>query len=203
LNNDRSFLTLLGAMNPNLQTPWRTRGYDAAFSTVVWLGEKGGDRFVPARKVVMRENLFVRGFFQLRSLGRQIRSPVFLFDRIFAPGDERETRELEVIERGQAIIPEPYFEVNRSGTTNLMLRILSLCDNPEVFEALGHNQLLYLADKAVKAEIRLMKSSLRGVTNLSLGTMSRREQVYGIATSFREQRLETEQNRMISSKSGG
>ena len=72
--------------------------------------------------------------------------------------------------------------------SNLILRILALTDNPEVYEAFGHNQLLYLADKAVKAEIRLMRSSLRGVADLRLGSMSKREQVYGIMTPYREQR---------------
>ena len=200
LRNDRAFLTLLGAMNRELSPPWRTRGYDAAFSTIVSLRGAGEDgEFVGARGVVSRERLFVRGFFQLRSLGQEgrIRSPVFLFDRPFVPEDEQSTGTLRVKERRLASTIEPYFESKASLNTNLVLRVLSLCDNPEVFEAFGHNELLYLADKAVKAEMRLMKSSLRGVTNLSLATMTKREQVYGVATSsFREKRAEAEAQRM-------
>jgi len=77
-----------------------------------------------------------------------------------------------------------------------MLRVLSLTDNPEVYEAFGHNQLLYLADKAVKSEIRLMRSSLRGVADLRLGAIAKREQVYGIMTPYRDQRSEAEASRM-------
>ncbi len=202
LNNDRAFLTLLSAMNRNLATPWRTTGYDAAFSTIFSPDESGKEPFVPARRKVSRENLFVRGFFQLRTLGKEgrIRSPVFLFDRLFVPDEDHETRKLRVFWKGEETLVETYFEEGSSRTTNLILHVLSQCDNPEVFEAMGHNQLLYLADKAVKAEIRLMKGSLRGVANLSLGTMSRREQVTGIATSFREQRLEAEQGRARSAE---
>ncbi len=78
----------------------------------------------------------------------------------------------------------------------MVLNILSLTDNPEVYEAFGHNQLLYLADKAVKSEIRLMRSSLRGVADLRLGAISKREQVYGIMTPYRDQRSEAEASRM-------
>jgi len=83
-----------------------------------------------------------------------------------------------------------------SRKSNLVLKVLSVTDNPEVYEAFGHNQLLYLADKAVKAEIRLMKSSLRGIADLRMGGMSKRQEVYGIATTYREQRSDVEAARM-------
>jgi hypothetical protein len=198
LKNDRAFLSILSAMNKGLAIPWRTRGYDAAFSTMI--ARTGDDEFRPARKVVSREELFVRGFFQSRMLGNsgRIRSQVFFFDRPFNPElDSSGIDSLEVNEIGGRTQVTPYFEGSgNSAISNLILRVLSLSDNPEVYEAFGHNQLLYLADKAVKAEIRLMRSSLRGVADLRLGSISKREQVYGIMTPYRDQRAGAEASRM-------
>lgn len=196
LKNDRAFLSVLSAMNHELGIPWRTRGYDAAFSTM--LATSDGE-FVPARKVVSREQRFVRGYFQSRSLGTsgRIRSQVFLFDRIFEPGfDSGGVDAVKVKEQSGRTEVRPYYEGGLSDpVSNLILRILALTDNPEVYEAFGHNQLLYLADKAVKSEIRLMHSSLRGVADLRLGSMAKREQVYGITTPYREQRAGVEASR--------
>jgi hypothetical protein len=41
-----------------------------------------------------------------------------------------------------------------------------------------------------------MKSSLRGVADLRIGAMSKRQEVYGIATTYREQRSGVEAARM-------
>jgi hypothetical protein len=199
MNNDRAFLSILSGMNREFPTPWRTAGYDSAFSTVFAL--RGGGGFRPARKVVSREQLFVRGYFQSGSLGNRgrIRSQVFLFDRAFDPSssDPASLSSLEVEERDGRTVVAPYYE---SGplcqVSNLVLQVLSLTDNPEVYEAFGHNQLLYLADKAVKAEIRMMRTALRGVADLRLGAISKREQVYGIMTPYRDQRSEAEASRM-------
>jgi hypothetical protein len=198
LKNDKAFLSILSAMNRELAIPWRTAGYDYAFSTMI--ATSGGEEFKAARKVVSREELFVRSFFQSRSLGStgRIRSQVFLFDRAFdSQLDSGDVDALEVEEFSGTAELTPYFE--RRGTSvmsNLILRILAMTDNPEVYEAFGHNQLLYLADKAVKSEIRLMRSSLRGVADLRLGSISKREQVYGIMTPYREQRAGSEASRM-------
>ncbi|MDA4114299.1 MAG: hypothetical protein OK474_09655 [Thaumarchaeota archaeon] len=199
LNNDRAFLSVLSGMNREFQIPWRTAGYDSAFSTI--FAPRGGEgRFMPARKVVSREELFVRGYFQSRSLGSsgKIRSQVFLFDRTFDPAsDAGSLSSLEIEESSGPTTITPYYESDQlSPSSNLILRILSLTDNPEVYEAFGHNQLLYLADKAVKSEIRLMRSSLRGVADLRLGAIAKREQVYGIMTPYRDQRSEAEASRM-------
>lgn len=198
LKNDRAFLSMLSAMNRQLETPWRSAGYDAAFSTMV--GSVSGGEFRSARKVVSREELFVRGFFQSRSLGSsgKIRSQVFFFDRVFDPAiDEDLVGSVQVKEASGKTGVTPYYEGRgNSPVSNLVLRVLSLTDNPEVYEAFGHNQLLYLADKAVKSEMRLMKSSLRGVAELRVGSMSKREQVYGITTPYREQRAGAEAARM-------
>ncbi len=198
LNNDRAFLSILGSMNRQFLPPWRTSGYDSAFTTI--FAPKGEGRFTPARKVVSREELFVRGYFQSGSLGGRgkIRSQVFFFDRVFDPdSDAGSLGSLDVEEAGRTIVVTPYYEgAALCQSSNLILNILSLTDNPEVYEAFGHNQLLYLADKAVKSEIRLMRSSLRGVADLRLGAISKREQVYGIMTPYRDQRSEAEASRM-------
>jgi hypothetical protein len=90
-----------------------------------------------------------------------------------------------------------YFEGREwSALSNLVLHILSMTDNPEVFEAFGHNQLLYLADKAVKAEVRMLRSSLRGVADLRVGGVSRRRKIFGLVTPYRQQRAEAEHARM-------
>jgi hypothetical protein len=200
LKNDRAFLSILSAENRGIRPPWRTLGYDSCFSTIVCRSAMGDGEFTSARKFVSREELFVRGFFQSRSMGKdaRVRSPVFLFDRMYdEPYDSDAVRELEVAENYTPVTVRPYCEGAKvSRKSNLVLKVLSLTDNPEVYEAFGHNQLLYLADKAVKVEIRLMKSSLRGVADLRIGGMSKREQVYGIATTYRQQRSEAEAARM-------
>ena len=200
LRNDRAFLSILSAENRGLRPPWRTLGYDSSFTTIFCQSPTGDGEFSSARKFVSREGLFVRGFFQSRSMGKdaRVRSPVFLFDRIYDERyDSNSVRELEVTENYAPVTVKPYCEgAELSRKSNLVLKVLSLTDNPEVYEAFGHNQLLYLADKAVKVEIRLMKSSLRAVADLRIGGMSKREQVYGIATTYRQQRSEAEAARM-------
>jgi hypothetical protein len=194
LKNDRAFLAILSSENPSISTPWRTLGYDSAYSTIIQVGKD----FRSARKFVSREGLFVRSYFQLRSLKSDptVRSQVFLFDRAFGGTDSENVTSLVVTEKSGPTEVKPYFE----GTTpdpvsNLVLHILSLTDNPEVFEAFGHNQLLYLADKAVKAEVRMMRSSLRGVADLRVGGVSRRRKIFGLVTTYREQRAEAEHAR--------
>lgn len=196
LKNDRAFLAILSAENPGVLTPWRTLGYDSAFSTMVALNHE----LRSARKVVSREQLFIRSYFQLRALRSDpsVRSQVFLFDRPFDPRhDEAGVRRFSVNERSGATRVDCYFEGgDRSPLSNLVLHILSMNDNPEVFEAFGHNQLLYLADKAVKAEVRMMRSSLRGVADLKVGGVTSRRKIFGLVTPYRQQRAEAEHARM-------
>jgi hypothetical protein len=196
LKNDRAFLAILSSENPSLKTPWRTVSYDSSYSTMVEIEGK----LRSARKVVSRERLFARSFFQLRTLRSDpsVRSQVFLFDRLYDERtDSRGVRRFDVEERGGTTVLDAYFEGGtRSPMSNLILHILSLNDNPEVFEAYGHNQLLYLADKAVKAEVRMLRSSLRGVADLRVGGVSRRRKIFGLATPYRQQRAEAEHARM-------
>jgi hypothetical protein len=196
LKNDRAFLAILSAENPGILTPWRTMGYDSAFSTMVEINHE----LRSARKVVSREQLFVRSYFQLRTLRNDpsVRSQVFLFDRPFDPRyDAPRVRRFNVKERSGATRVDCYFEGgDKSPVSNLALHILSMNDNPEVFEAFGHNQLLYLADKAVKAEVRMMRSSLRGVADLRVGGVTSRRKIFGLVTPYRQQRAEAEHARM-------
>ncbi|MDG6898201.1 MAG: hypothetical protein JRM99_04065 [Nitrososphaerota archaeon] len=196
LKNDRAFLSLLSSENPDILTPWRTMGYDAAFSTIVEIG----GQLISARKVVSREQVFVRSYFQLRTLrnDNRVRSQVFLFDRAFDPvEDSGAVRGFEVKERSGAARVAGYFEGDvPSDLSNMALQVLALNDNPEVFEAFGHNQLLYLADKAVKAEVRMLRSSLRAVADLRVGGVTSRRKIFGLVTPYRQQRAEAEHARM-------
>ncbi len=195
LKNDRAFLSILSSENRSIRTPWRTVSYDSAYSTILDINGS----LVSARKFVSREKLFARSFFQLRTLKTDpsVRSQVFLFDRLYDDKlDSAAVRRLDVRERSGMSQVDAYFEGNeRSLFSNLILHILSLNDNPEVFEAFGHNQLLYLADKAVKAEVRMLRSSLRGVADLRVGGVSRRRKIFGLVTPYRQQRAEAEHAR--------
>jgi len=195
LRHDRAFLTILSSINSNIfKVPWRTLSYDSCFTTLI---EVEGD--VPmraARQVVTMEKQFVKGYFQLREFksDSEVRSPTFLYDRFYVPEiDNAYSANIEVIERGRKTLIHPYWEGQKENPLDtFILCLLSKCDNPEVLEAIGHNQLLYLADKAVKNEVKMMKGLLRGVADLELGSLSRRQKIFTIARRFRDIRRETE-----------
>jgi hypothetical protein len=152
-----------------------------------------------ARKVVASEQLFVRTYFQLRSFKTDsaMRSPVFLCDRPFCLKlDHKSIREFDVLERAHSQRLDPFFEDGDfSELDNLILYLLSLSDNPEVIEAFGHNQLLYLADKAVKLRVKSMRSTLRGVADLELSSLARRERIFTILSRHRDMRADSELRR--------
>jgi hypothetical protein len=153
-----------------------------------------------ARQTITREQLFVRCYFQLRSFQHDpdIRAPVFLYDRVFQPAfDAKLNHEMNAIERDKETKLHLFMETHgpRSTLDDMILLMLSACDNPEVLEAYGHNQLLYLADKLVKGEVQLMKGLLRGVVDLELTPLARKEKVFSIARRFRDLRAESESAR--------
>jgi hypothetical protein len=197
LKNDKALLTILSTVNAKtLPTPWRTCAYDAAHTTLV------DSRGVPvaAREVISRELFFVREYFQLRTFSSdpEIRGPVFLFDRPYNPEiDAEHVVEIVGYERGRRSRLRLFMEFTskRSMLDDLCLFILSKCDNPEVLEAYGHNQLLYLADKYVKAKVQLNKNMLRGVVDLELTPLARKQKVFSIARRFRDLRAESESAR--------
>ncbi|MGQ9781339.1 MAG: hypothetical protein ACUVQ8_03675 [Nitrososphaeria archaeon] len=200
LKNDKAFLTIMAATNSErIRAPWRTIAYDTCFTTLVGSGEREKISLRAARRVVSRENLFIKSYFQLREFKTDpgTRSPVFVYDRFFNGAyDGAFTKKVEVHEQDKIVSINPYFEGSSvNDVDNLILYLLSRSDNPEVFEAYGHNQLLYLADKAVKAEIKSMRGMLRGVADLQLGTLARKEKVFSISRRYRDLRSESEMKR--------
>ncbi len=148
---------------------------------------------------------FVKAYFQLREFqgDKEIRSPTFLYDRFFNPDfDSKFLKELKVTEGDSDTMARPYWEgEGENPLDNFILTLLSASDNPEVLEVMGHNQLLYLADKAVKADIKIMKDLLRSVAELELGPLSRKYKLFMIARRFRDIRSEIERSRVRSSSS--
>jgi len=207
IRNDKAFLTVLTSVNEEfIETPWRTLSYDICFTTLV----KSGEQRAPlraARKIVFREKFLVKSYFQLKTFAtdNRARSPVFVYDRFYHPAfDETFCKPLNVLSRDKVIQIEPYVEDGGvNPLDNLILVILSQSDNPEVLEAIGHNQLLYLADKAVKAEVNLMRAMLRGIADLHLGTLTRKHRYFYIAKGFRGARSEIEESRKRAARVGG
>ncbi len=201
IRHDRVYLTMMASANPDIaRPPWRSIGYDACFSTLI-MGRDG--KLKAARKIVSRERLFIRGYFQSRLGEREgkelYRSPVFFYDRPFIPEfDEPYLTGLEFEDRYGPQKARVYLERETNGLDNLILYILSLSDNPEVFEAYGHNALLYMADKAVKAQSSLAKGLLKGIVVLKLTPLARRRKLDTIIRKFREERGEMEQRRRSS-----
>ena len=199
VRNDKAFLAILSATNAeNLKTPWRLKSYDSCFTTLL----DNHDERIPlraARKVAASEQLFVKSYFQLRSFKTDstIRSPLFIYDRPLYPKlDRKSTNRFTIVERDHPQEIEPFFEGDElSEIDNLVLYILSLQDNREVVEAYGYNQLLYLADKAVKARVRSMRKALRGIAGLELSTLARRERIFTILSRYRDMRSEREFSR--------
>jgi len=194
VKHDRVYLTMVSSGNMDVAVPpWRCLGYDACFATLV--KDEVSESYKAARKVVSRERLFVRGYFQSRA-SEVYRSPIFFYDRPYIDEfDSEHLTEVEFEERGGKSKAKVYLETKPNPLDNLILHILSISDNPEVFEAYGHNMLLYMADKAVKAESELAKGLLKGLVSLKLTPLARRERLFSIIRRFRETRSEMEQAR--------
>jgi len=197
--NDRGFLTVMAAVNgEKLKTPWRTLSYDSSFTSM------NGDIdhrpvLSAARKYISRERLFVKSYFQLRTFATdpQMRSPVFAYDRPFMEAfDLGFVKTVTARTRSGTVNLKIFFEENGiSEIDNLVLYLLLCSDNPEVLEAYGHNQLLYMADKRVKYEIMMTKNALKGIADLQLGALARRERIFSISRRFRDIRAESERLR--------
>ncbi|MBO3832248.1 MAG: DNA double-strand break repair nuclease NurA [Candidatus Brockarchaeota archaeon] len=196
VKSDRALLGLLSTSEEiDFPTPWRTLGYDAVFTTLVFR-EEGEPSLSAARKRAGLEGFFVRSYFQLRSMETDYRSKssVFLYDRFqneVFDGEHRMT--VKISEMNRACDANVYFEgKSRNRLDELILLVLSLSDNPHVAEAFGHNQLLFLADKAVKAEAKQARPMLRGVVELEIGPLARTDRMFNIARRFRDIRAEYE-----------
>lgn len=195
IRHDRAFLTILSCANSGIcPPPWRTLSYDACFTTLISL-----DTMRAARRSIFMEEQFVKAYFQLREFqgDSEVRSPTFLYDRFFNPKyDAPFLREIEVMVGNDKVRLKAYWEgEGRNPLDDFILSLLSASDNPEVLEVMGHNQLLYIADKAVKADIKIMRDLLRSVAELELGHLSRKFKLFTIAKRFRDIRAEMERSR--------
>ncbi len=203
LKNDKAFLTVLSAVHyDRVKTPWRTLSYDYGFSYITMYQ----DKFVASKKSVGRTGLFAKAYFQLRTFSRDkmMRSPVFSYDRFIDPAyDGQSFSELDVDVKGKNVKVEMYVENGLNALDNMILKILSVSDNPEILEAYGHNHLLFLADKKVKQEINTVKWSLRGVADLKLDSYARKEKIFMISRRFRDIRSESERIREEGAKEFG
>jgi hypothetical protein len=199
MRHDRVMLSIISATNPLICVPpWRSVGYDSSFSTLTENMETVAGvspRLRAARKVASREGLFVRTYFQTRASAKTpYRSPVFLLDRPYDPRfDGGLKASFDYVERGGLQKMEPYLESSGfNELDNALLLLLAKSDNPEVFEAYGHNALLYLADKAVKADVRIMHGTLEGLVNLELTPLARKENLFAIVRRYRDARSDME-----------
>ncbi|MEM2855835.1 MAG: hypothetical protein QW416_01860 [Candidatus Nitrosocaldaceae archaeon] len=191
LSNDRALFTMLSATH-NIDTPWRSISYDGAFTSLIY--DKERDTLKAARKAIFRERLFVRAYFQLRRYKNNLRSPVFMYDRLFYPKfDMKYLKEVEAEEWNNTSKLELF--IDGSNIDDLYLSMLANLDSKEIYEAYGHNYLLYLADKAAKADIRHMRSMLEGMVNLYVNRGEIRK-VSSLTKSFREQRYDIERARV-------
>jgi len=139
--------------------------------------------------------MFVKSFFQTRvSSNTVFRSPVFMYDRAFMKEfDVHFCKEREYSERNQIERIKPYLEsFGMNQMDNMILLLLASSDYPEVFEAYGHNALLYLADKAAKVDAKLKRGMLLGTVSLKLTPMARKERLFTVIRRYRETRSEVE-----------
>ncbi len=206
--SDRSLLSMYSVVHrKEVSTPWRTLEYDSCFSTITAERREEGVLLRAARRVVGREQLFVRAYFQLRSIGEEgvLRSPVFAYDRPLYPEyDSHHLVELEVSEEGKASALRAYLEDRgRACLGDAVLLLLSLSDNPNVIEALGHNYLLFIADKYVKALAKQARGFLAGVANLEIVPVASRRRAFFISRRFRDLRREIEKVREFVARISG
>jgi hypothetical protein len=198
MKSDKSLLNIFSTSDEvEVQTPWRTLSYDAAFSSLVMADDKD-PKLIAARRRMAPEQQFVRSYFELRSLSSdpKSKSPVFLYDRFFWPRfDGKMVKDERVREENMVIDASLYFEDRTNPLDNLVLRILSRSDNPDVLEAFGHNELLFMADKAVKVDSRTARGMLRGVVWLELGPLAKSDRMFNCARRFRDIRSEQEHSR--------
>jgi len=198
MKSDKSLLNIFSTSDEvDVPTPWRTLSYDAAFSSLVVADDKD-PKLVAARRRMAAEQQFIRSYFELRSLSSdpKSKSSVFLYDRFFWPRfDGKMAKDEKVREENRVIGASLYFEDRTNPLDNLVLKILSCSDNPDVLEAFGHNHLLFMADKAVKVDSKTARGMLKGVVWLELGPLARSDRMFNCARRFRDIRTEQERSR--------
>lgn len=199
IKSDRPLLTILSSLdNEVFKTPWRFIGYDGAFATLT-KNENPPPILRASRKYVFHDGLLIRSYFQLRSfksIGEVlVKSPVFFYDRFIDKRYDKDFRSIEVLSGYGNITINPYLETGFNKLDNLILFLLSLMDNPEVAEATGHNYLLFLADKDVKAAINLVKEGVIDMTDLKVNEVIKKRRLFIITRKFRDFRHLVERRR--------
>jgi hypothetical protein len=200
IKSDKPLLTILSSLQPErFKTPWRFISYDGAFATLTKNRQPGGPTLRAARKVVFQEGMIARSYFQLRTLrtikDKVARAPVFYYDRLIYPDEDKHMRELKVIERNREVVIRPYLERELSEYDNLILYILSKMDKPEIAEATGHNYLLFLADKDVKASINMIREGVIQAADFKITEIISKRQLFIITRRFRDFRKIVESRR--------
>jgi len=202
IKSDRPLLTLASSLLPDVfKTPWRFIGYDGSFATMVKNGIVNSD-VIPikaARKIIYPEGIIVRSYFQLRSLRGikdiEVRSPVFFYDRFQRKIDELNRRSVRALEGNSEVLVNLYLEVYDNPLDNMILYILSVMDNPEITEATGHNYLLFMADKDVKAVINSVKEMIINVADIRINRVIRERGIFVVTRRFRDFRRLAERRR--------
>lgn len=202
IKSDRPFLTLASSLLPNIfRTPWRFIGYDGAFATLVKDGIIN-NKDIPlraARKVIYPEGIVIRNYFQLRSLkginNIEVKSPVFFYDRFCREGDDINRFAIRAIENGKETLVNLYLEVYDNNLDNMILYLLSLMDNPEITEATGHNYLLFMADKDVKAMISSVREMIVNIADMRINRVIRERGIFIVTRRFRDFRRLAERRR--------
>jgi len=206
--SDKALLSLISAINyRSIKVPWRTIEYDSFMATIIQeeLDEALEAAFKAAREIIGREQFTLKGYFQLRSLREDpsIRSNIFAYDRpIYPKYDYKMIKKVECIQFGEKISAEPIIELKNDENIigDIILHILYNSDNPNVLEEMGHNHLLFLADKMAKIMSRNASKIISGLTSLDLMTTTKKYKAYFIARRFRDMRSEIEHLREMKAK---
>jgi hypothetical protein len=202
LHSDKAFLTMYSTINfQKLQTPWRTIEYDYSFASALSSVKDGKLVIRPARRIIGGEQTFIKSYFQSRSsdLDPSVRTPVFVYDRpVYPDYDKSLVREFDAKAFGHIFEIEPMIDADGSSRIgDLVLRLLSLSDNPNVIEESGHNHLLFLADKHVKVISKQAGQMVKSVASLGLEGVVSKYKAYFVAKKFRELRSMYERLREV------
>ena len=199
IKSDKPLLTTLSTTDQEtFKTPWRLITYDGVVATLA-KSEKPGAPTRPARRRLTQNRLIARSYFQLRTLrginNINVKSPVFFYDRFLTPEDMDKTVEIPIAINDKKIDLEIYLETGLNEIDNLILYILSKMDKPEIAEATGHNYLLFLADKDVKVNIKLVKDAVINAVDTKIAQIIRDRNIYVVTRRFREYRHIVERRR--------
>lgn len=194
--SDRFFLSSLSSVR-GFKIPWRTMGYDFAFSLMQRYDSRRWRLFSGKEESFKISGRFVRLYLQTTEFSDGTRSPVFICDRPFYKEEDESFLKTIELENG-AEISVYSEEGGRSDISDELLIYVSAFEQNSISEAVGHNYLLFLADKWVKSEISQLASSLEKITRLQAQSIASDNKLFFIYTSFRELRARFETSRRTS-----